>query len=371
VPEDGGPPRTEPVLVHDYLLVMRGAERTFAALCDIWPRAPLRTLVYSGDLVADAFPNRDIRASPAQRLGLRQRGFRALLPAYPALAANLPVGGHDLVISSSSAFAHMVRPDPGAIHICYCHSPFRYAWHERPSTLAAVSPVVRPALAATLDAIRRQDRSAAARVHVYIANSKMTSARIGEFYGRDAEVVHPPVDVDRFVVSSSGADDYFLCVGELVWHKRFETAIAAARRAGVRLILVGTGPDEMRLRALAAGTDSIEFAGRVDDETLSNLYAGARALIVPGIEEFGIAAVEAQAAGRPVVGRQQGGVAETVIDGRSGILVENGSVETLSEALAWGEFDSFDPDVARRSAERFAPERFRERITAIVDRACR
>jgi glycosyltransferase involved in cell wall biosynthesis len=351
-------------LVHDYLLVMRGAERAFAEIAYCWPQAPISTLLYDRQATGGAFDRREVRTSYLQRLGATQQRFRKLLPLFPGAAERLPVQEHDLVISSSSAFAHGVRPRADAIHICYCHSPFRYAWHERQRALEEVPRVARPLMRLGLCRMRGWDRRAAARVTHYIANSQVTQERIQRFWGREATIIHPPVDLDRFDVGQP--EEYFLVVSELVRHKRISAALEAARRADRPVRVVGTGPDLARLRATFS--ESAEFLGRVPDDQLADLYARAKGVIVPNIEEFGIAAVEAQAAGRPVIAMNAGGARETVIDGVTGVLVPPGDGDALAEALRSTDFDRFSSDRIRQNARRFSASTFRERLTAEVAR---
>jgi glycosyltransferase involved in cell wall biosynthesis len=351
-------------LVHDYLLVMRGGERTFAAMADCWPDASIYTLLFDDDGTDGRFTDRTVHTSYLQRLGIRQNGFRRLLPFFPHAAGHLPVQDHDLVISSSSAFAHGVRPRPGAVHICYCHSPFRYAWHERSRALEEAPRAARPLLRGVLNRVRSWDLDATQRVTHYVANSQITRERIQRLWGRDSVVVHPPVDVDRFEIGKP--EDFFLVVMELVRHKRVELALDAAKRAGKPIKVVGTGPDLERLQALHG--DHAEFLGRVDDAGLTDLYARALALVVPNVEEFGIAAVEAQAAGRPVVAVNAGGVRETVIDGTTGVLVPVDDVDSLAEALASTDFTSFSPERIRQHAYGFSTEAFQHRFTTEVAR---
>ena len=351
-------------LVHDYLLVMRGAERTFAAMAACWPDAPVYTLLYDRDGTEGEFDGRDVRTSYLQATRTGQAGFRSLLPLFPGAARRLPVGEHDLVVSSSSAFAHQVRARPGAVHVCYCHSPFRYAWFERERALQERGRLTRPALRLALAHARRGDLDAAGRVTHYVANSQISRERIQRYWGRDASVVHPPVEVDRF--APGAPQGYLLVVGEVTRHKRTEVALEAARRAGVPIKVVGTGPDLERLRATYAG--SAEFLGRVGDDELAPLYAGARALVLANVEEFGIAAVEAQAAGRPVVAAAAGGALETVVDGETGVHVPDGDLDALAEALRETDFERFDPARIRAHAERFSTESFKRRLTAEVER---
>jgi glycosyltransferase involved in cell wall biosynthesis len=349
-------------LAHDYLLVMRGAERTFAAIAECWPESPIYTALYDPDGTDRRFAGRDVRTSYLQRLGIGQRSFRLLLPLYPRAVERLDVDEHSLIVSSSSAFAHGVRPAAGAVHVCYCHTPFRYVWHEREVALSEAPGPLRPVLGAIQERIRGWDLAAAERVTHYIANSRQVQQRIAHVYGREAPVIHPPVETERFMPGEVA--DYFLVVGELVAHKRVEVALEAARCAGRPVKVVGTGPELERLRARFGGA---EFLGRVSDGELADLYSRCRALLVPNVEEFGIAAVEAQAAGRPVVAVAAGGMLETVLDGDTGILLPRGGVVEFAEALREVDFDRFDPEAISRHAAGFSTDRFKQRLRSEVD----
>ena len=349
-------------LGHDYLLVMRGAERTFAQIAMCFPGAPIHTLLHDPDGVGDAFAGHAIHPSGLQRLPVRQRGFRYLLPLYPAAVGRIDVSDYDVLVTSSSAFAIGLRPAPEATHVCYCHSPFRYASHERDRAFLEIPLPLRPLLAVELERIRRWEARASEGVDHLIANSKITRRRIAELWHRDSEVIHPPVDVERFQVGAP--EDFVLIVGELVSHKRVADALAAAQRAGRPVKVVGTGPE---LDSLAARfTTGVEFLGRVDDDVLTQLMPRALAVIVSAVEEFGIVSVEAQAAGRPVIAPDRGGALETVIDGRTGLLYPADDFDKLAEILRDVDFTRFDPDAARESAARFHEAEFRRRITEYV-----
>jgi glycosyltransferase involved in cell wall biosynthesis len=353
-----------PALVHDYLLVMRGAERTFAAMAECWPDSPIYTLLYDRDGTGGQFADRDVRTSYLQRLGVSQSGFRRLLPLFPRAVESLNLKQHDLIISSSSAFAHGVRKSDDAVHVCYCYTPFRYAWHENARGVEEAPRALRPALRETLRHVRRWDLAASRRVDHYIAISEFTRDRIGTFWGRDSSVIYPPVDTDRFYAAE--AEDYFLVTAELVRHKRVDQTCEAARRAGVRLKVVGEGPELQRLRARFGHT--VDFLGRVNDHELTDLYARARAVVVANVEEFGIVAVEAQAAGRPVITADQGGARETVIDGVTGVHVALGDVDAFAEAMRHTDFDAFSSSTIQAHAARFSVDAFKERLTAEVAR---
>ena len=351
-------------LAHDYLLVMRGAERTFAAIAELAPDAPVYTLLYDRDGTEGRFDGHPVVTSALQRFGVSQRSFRSLLPVLPLAAAQLSAARHDAVISSSSAFAHGIRTGD-AVHVCYCHTPLRYAWFERERALAEVPRSLRAPVRATLAAIRARDRRIARGVTRYVANSRICQERIRRFWNRDASIVHPPVEVDRFTPGEP--EDFLLTVGEVTWHKRTDAALEAATRAGRRMVVVGDGPALPELRARYG--DRHDFRGRVPDRELEQLYPRALALVVPNVEEFGIAAVEAQAAGRPVVAVGAGGATETVVDGETGVLVPEDDVDAMAEALAHTDFTRFNPAAARSSAERFAPGRFKERLADEVAQA--
>jgi glycosyltransferase involved in cell wall biosynthesis len=356
--------RPSVALVHDYLLVMRGAERTFAAMAAAWPEAPIYTLLYDEAGTGGVFRGRDVHTSYLQKIHAHQSGFRRLLPLFPRAAEHLPMQDYDLILSSSSAFAHGVRVGPDAKHICYCHTPFRYAWFEEQLALEEARPLMGPAVRRVLGRLRDWDRRVSRRVSRYVANSEATRARIRAAWDRESALVHPPVDVDRFSIGTP--EDYLLVVTELVRHKRVDVALEAARRAKRRIKVVGAGPELNRLRDEFGG--SAEFLGRVPDDELTDLYGSALALLVPGVEEFGIAAVEAQAAGRPVVAAAAGGVLETVMPGRTGVLVPPGDVDALIRALRDTAFDDFDPNVIKANTSSFSTATFQRRLAAEVER---
>jgi len=349
-------------LAHDYLLVMRGAERTFAEIAACWPDAPIYTLLYDAERVGDGFARRQVHTSHLQTLGVRQRGFRYLLPLFPGAAERLPVDDYDVLVSSSSAFAHGIRPAPGALHVCYCHSPFRYAWFERERALAECPPPARPLLRRTLRRMREWDVEAARRVTHYVANSAITRERIEQLYGVEADVVHPPVAVERFSIGVP--EDFALFVGQIVRHKRVEVAIEAAALAGRPIKVVGDGPDLPRLRSSHAD-GPVEFLGAVSDDRLADLYGRCAALVVPNVEEFGITAVEAQAAGRPVIAVGRGGVRETVLDGETGVLVDGEDAAALAAPLR-EDLDGFEPARIKAHAQRFSAASFRKAFKELV-----
>lgn len=351
--------------MHDFLLGLRGADRVFLEMCDLWPEADIYTPVYDEAGTEGRLAHRRVHTSFLQRLRPSRRGFRALLPFYPAAIESFDLSGYDVVISSSSAWAHAVICDPGAVHVCYCHNPFRYAWNERHSTLAdRADPVTRAAGRVLFRRWREWDWVAAQRVDRYVTNSQMTKDRIEAYFGRGSRVVYPPVDVDRFVPAEP--EDHYLVLSELISHKQIDVAIKAFARLGLPLTVVGDGPALRRLRSLA--TPNVRFAGRVGDAEAARMLATCRALVVTATEEFGIAAVEAQAAGRPVIARRGGGVLETIVDGETGILWEGGPAE-LAAAVRAFDTAAVDPQACVDNASRFSAERFRAEFPREVARA--
>jgi glycosyltransferase involved in cell wall biosynthesis len=350
-------------LSHDYLLVLRGAERTFAAIAELYPQAPIFTLLYDEEGTRGRFSDRAITTSPLQRLGVDQVTFRRLLPLFPWAVQRLRPPPSDVVLSSSSAFAHGISVPEGALHVCYCHAPFRYAWYEEARAIAEVSPPLRPVIRWQLSRIRKWDLAASRRVNVYLANSQLCRERIKRYYGRDARIVHPPVETHRFAPGDPG--DSLLVVSEIVRHKRLHVALEAARRAHAPIRVVGSGPD---LDTLSRAYPEAEFLGRVSDEDLAGLYASARAVVVPSVEEFGITAVEAQAAGRPVIAASAGGALETVLDGQTGRLAIPDDVESFAQAITEIDRLHFDPARAVQNADRFSVLAFERRLSAEVRR---
>ncbi len=349
-------------LVHDFLVDLRGAERTFEAVCDLWPDADLFTAVYDEEGTEGRFADRRVHASFLQRVRPTARNFRTLLPLYPLAIERLDLSGYDLVVSSSSAWAHGVVPAADAVHVCYCHNPFRYAWDERDATLKARAPVTRLALRRILERWQRWDRRVSRQVDRYIANSHVTRERIGRHFARDATVIHPPVRTERFAPGPVG--DHYVLVSELVAHKRIDVAVRAFDRLGWPLVIVGDGPEARRMRRMAG--PSVSFAGRVSDAHLCELVRSSRALVVTAVEEFGIAAVEAQAAGRPAIVPDAGGGRETVLAGETGTFYATGDPAALAAAVAGFPADSVDARACVANASRFATGRFRHALGAAV-----
>jgi glycosyltransferase involved in cell wall biosynthesis len=352
-------------LVHDFLLDVRGAERVFLAMCDLWPEADLFTPVYDPRGTEGRFADRNVTTSFLQAVRPTAKTFRPLLPLYPYAIESFDLRGYDLVVSSSSAWAHGVIVPEGATHVCYCHNPFRYAWTEREATLAARNALTRLPLSVILSRWRRWDYHAAQHVDRYLANSHTTAKRIQHAFRRDAEVVYPPVQTARFHPGPVG--EHYLVVSELMAHKRIQVAIEAFNRLGLPLVIVGDGPEARQLRRMAGPT--VTLTGRIGDVEVEALMRSAKALVVTATEEFGIAAVEAQASGRPVIGLAAGGLRETVIEGETGALYTRNDAAALADAVRRFDPLEIDPQACVANAARFDVERFGQELLATVEDA--
>jgi glycosyltransferase involved in cell wall biosynthesis len=349
-------------LVHDFLLDLRGAERVFLVLCDLFEDADVFTAVYDDEGTEGRFAHRTINTSFLQRMRPTARTFRALLPLYPYAMEALDLSAYDLVVSSSSAWAHGVIAGDHAVHVCYCHNPFRYAWNAREQALDGRGALSRAALSVIFRRWREWDWIAAQRVDQYVANSETTRNRVSRYFGRDATVVHPPVETERFAPGTPG--DSYVVLAELMPHKRIDVAVRAFSRLGRPLTVVGDGPDARRLRRMAG--PSVRFTGRIGDAEVATLLASCRALVVPSTEEFGIAAVEAQAAGRPVIALRDGGVCETVVEGVTGTFFDAPDPDALAEAVVRFDAGAIDPQACVRNAERFGTGRFADAMREVV-----
>jgi glycosyltransferase involved in cell wall biosynthesis len=348
---------------------MRGGEKVLLSLARLFPEAPIYTLLHVPGSVDPELEARDIRTSFVQHLPAAARRYRHYLPLFPIAAEHFDLKGFDLVLSSSHCVAKGVRPSPGALHLCYCHTPMRYVWDRYadyfgPGRVGILGRMVVPAVAAGL---RAWDVASAPRVHRFAANSAHVAGRIRRYYGREAEVIPPPVDTDYFTPGPDRPGTYDLVVSALAPYKRVELALEAYRGTGWPLRVVGTGPEEARLRSLAP--PEVSFLGRLPDAELREQYRACRAVLMPGVEDFGIVPVEAMACGRPAVVFAEGGGLETVEDGRTGIVFSEPTAPALRDALATLSSARFDRLALRARAEVHRREVFESRIRGFVERA--
>lgn len=362
--------------MHDWLTGMRGGEKVLESLSDLFPGAPIYTLFHLPGSVSEKLERHPVRTSFLQRAPGIRRHYRRYLPLFPAAIESFDLGGHDLVVSTSHCVAKGAIPAPDAVHICYCHTPMRYAWDQEHAYFPRRRGLVARARNLVLTGLRSWDVATAPRVDIFVANSSFVARRIRRYYGRDAEVIPPPVDTGFFTPAEETEGDapvkpYAVAVSALVPYKRIDLACAACTAAGLQLVVVGTGPDLDRLRRTAGPMH--RFVGRVSGDELRRLYRGAACLVQPGVEDFGIAAVEALACGTPVVARARGGVLDIAEDGQHGVLYaiddpEDGShVATLRRAVDKACQIRFNKLNLRQRAEEFSVQRFDRSFRALLD----
>ncbi len=354
-------------LVHDWLNQMGGAENVLETLVEMFPGAPIYTSIYAPDLMPPEYRQWDIRTSFMQRLPGVARHHQPYLPFYPLAFERFRLRDYDLVLSNKSAFCHGIRKPEGAVHVSYCLTPTRFLWlYESYREREAIGRVADMALRPLLALLRRWDLMAARkRVDYFIAISEEVRQRIKRIYGRESVVIHPPVDTGKFTPSGEPPEPYFLVASRLIPYKRIDLAVEAANRLKLRLLVVGDGRDRPKLEAMAGPT--VEFLGRVSLERLRRLMQRCSAFIFPGLEDFGIAPVEAMAAGRPVVAYRGGGALDTVVPGVTGEFFHPQTVDALVQVLERFDPLAYDPAACRRQAERFDTGVFKEKLTAFID----
>jgi glycosyltransferase involved in cell wall biosynthesis len=360
---------TRVALVHDWLTGMRGGEKVLEAICEMFPAAPIFTLVHVKGSVSPIIEAHPIRTSWVQRLPRAGRWYRHYLPLFPAAVESFDLDGFDLVISSSHCAAKSVLARGGAVHVCYCHSPMRYAWDQFGAYFGPqqVGRLASAGLRPVMAALARWDAGTTGRVSRFLANSQYVAGRIRRYYNRGSTVVYPPVDTDFYqpAAGQSLRESSLLVVSALVPYKRVDVAIDAAREVGLPLRVVGQGPDEAGLRAHARGAN-VEFLGWRSNEEIRTLYRQSAAVLLPGVEDFGIVPVEAQACGTPVVALNDGGARETVVEGGTGTLVHECTPAAFAagirNVLAW----RLDPIRIRANAERFSRDAFTRAFAATL-----
>jgi len=349
-------------LVHDWLNQDGGAEVVLGVLHDMFPAAPIYTTIFDPARVPRA-RGWDVRTSWMDHLPAVHRHHQPYLPLYPIAWETTRLNGYALVLSNKSGFCHGVRAR-GARHVCYCLTPTRYVWTPRDYVAFEGLPApARLALGALLPWLRRWDRAAADRVDHFVAISTTVRDRIATAYARQSTVIHPPADLDRFRPGAA-PDDFYLVLGRLVPYKRIDLAVAAFNRLGLPLVVVGDGRDRARLEALAE--PNVTFRGRLPDAEVVDLLARCRALVWPGIEDYGLAPVEAMASGRPVVARRAGGVLDTVVDGLTGVFFDGADPDALAAAVRRAEGIDWQPAAIRAHAERFGRADFEARLTSFL-----
>src|SRR5262245_1223166 len=353
-------------LVHHWLVGMRGGEKVLEALCRIFPEADIYTLVYEPTAVSETIKRHRITTSWIQRLPQAVQHYPRYLPLFPTAIEHFDLSAYDLVVSSDAVVSKGVVTRPEACHICYCHTPMRYAWSAYHTYLRALDTSWKRKLAPFfLNYLRTWDLAAASRVDYFVANSQTVANRVSKYYRRDAHVVFPPVAVSSFSMAST-IDDYFLIVGQLVPYKRFDLAIEVFNQLKHPLVVVGTGPEYSRLKRNASR--NVRFVGRISDAELNRCLSRCRALVFPGEEDFGMVVVEAHASGRPVIALARGGALETVIPDLNGMLFAEESAPSLAEAIhRFLTMESqFEPQLIRETAVPFSEDRFNAEMILFV-----
>lgn len=363
-------------LVHDWLVGMRGGEKVLEVFCEMFPDAPIVTLLYLPERVSSTIKAHPIKSSLLQYMPWAHSIYRHYLPAFPIVAEMSKVKSDGIVISTSHTVAKAMvkRAGEKPLHICYIHTPMRYAWDRfedyfgRARVGWLISQCVMKPLIAVL---RKYDVKTADRVDVFVANSRFVARRVEQIYGRSAEVIHPPVDISRFTSQVRDPQPWYLMVTALVPYKRIEHAIKACARLKRSLKIVGDGPELKRLKACATHAGAqVDFVGYVDDTQLGQYYARARALLFPGVDDFGMVPVEAIAAGCPVIALKEGGILDSMTE-ETAVLYEDPTVEGLQNAILECENRKFDENLLRRRAGEFSREEFLLRFVDVLDRAMR
>ncbi len=357
-------------LIHDHLAQMGGAEKVLQVLVEMFPNAPIYTLLYDEENIKKNFQNVKIEPSIIQKMPGGIRHYKWYMPFMPMAVEFFDLTGYDVVLSSTSSFAKGVITTPDTLHICYCHTPTRYVWSDTHQYINELkyNKWFKKAISLVLNYIRIWDRQAADRVDKFIANSKTVQKRIRKYYKTDSTIIHPNIEEEKFYISNE-IKDYFLVGCRLVPYKRIDIVIQAFKKLGLDLKIFGDGPDMERLKEIAAGAKNIQFLGRVSDQDRSQLFAECRAYINPQTEDFGLTIVEALASGRPVIAMGRGGATETVDAGKSGIFmnaetaaeVERAVLEFQKHGVAW------TPQEIRNRALEFSKESFKRKMMAFIE----
>ncbi|NQT66488.1 MAG: glycosyltransferase [Actinobacteria bacterium] len=353
-------------IAHDYLNQYGGAERVIEILHELYPDAPIYTSIYIPEKMPDSFRNMDIRISFMQKLPLIKKQFKYYLLLYPKAFESFNLEGYDIILSSSSAFAKGIIPGKGSCHICYCYTPTRFIWdYYNYVRKEKYLPIVFKLLPIAIKKLKIWDLKIINRINYFIAISDNIKEKIKRYYNRDSEVIYPPVDFNKFKVSDK-IEDYFLIVSRLNSYKNIDLAVKTFSKLQINLKIVGEGPFRKELEKIASSC--VEFQGKVSDEELVRLYGSCRALIFPGEEDFGIAPLEAQASGRPVIAYAKGGALETIVDGVTGLFFKENTVESMIEAV--NNFikieDTFKQDTIRENALKFDKEIFKKNIDEFI-----
>ncbi len=355
-------------IVHDYLIQYGGAERVVEALSEIFPQAPIYTSVYMPEKMPEVFKTKDIRTSFMQRLPFIRDHFKKYFLLYPYAFGSFDLSAFDIILTSSSAYAHGIKAPKNSLVICYCYTPPNFIWnYDEYVAKEAIGSFQKKLVSFCVSIfLKKRDLVSASGVHHFIAISNRAAKKIKDIYHRDSTVIYPPVDVNKFFISESRSG-FFLIVSRLTSYKKIDVVIEAFNNLGYPLKIVGTGAFKWRLQQISG--PNIDFAGVVNDQTLAKLYAECKALVFLEASDFGLAPLEAQSSGRPVIAFAKGGALETVIDGETGIFFNEQAPDSLIEAIKKFQASEqiFDPNKIRAHASRFDKEIFKNRIRTFVE----
>jgi glycosyltransferase involved in cell wall biosynthesis len=363
-------------IVHDWLNQIGGAEDVLQTLVEMFPQAPVYTSMYWPDSMPTAYRSWDIRTTWLDRVPGIHRHHQPYLPLYPLAFGQLDLSGFDVVLSNKSGFCHGVRTGK-AVHVCYCLTPTRYVWNFDDYAAQETFPkALKAGLRPLIAALGRWDFRAAQRVTHFAAISNEVQRRIRRYYRRGSTVIHPPVDTSAVNLptgssrrATSSGDGFYLIVSRLIPYRRIDLAVHAFNQVGLPLVIAGDGRDRPRLEAMTR--PNVTFLGRVPNADLQGLFAGCRAYVVPGREDFGIAPVQAQAAGRPVIAYGAGGALDTVIEGKTGVFFHEPTPEALAAAVLAFDPDAIDPSACRANAQRFSVGAFKDKLNRFIETAVR
>jgi len=353
-------------LVHDYLVQYGGAERVLECFTELFPDAPIYTLVHNKKFMHGVFEDREVKTSFIQKIPLARRYHRIFPQFMPMAIEQFDFSNYDIVLSDSSSFAKGIITGPDTLHICYMHTPMRFAWDDCQKYTSDFDfpSIVKRLVPFAMNYIRIWDRVSIERVNRLIANSNFVAKRIRKYYKKDSVVIHPPVSVDNFRISDDRGE-YFLIVGRFLAYKRFDIAIEAFNELGLPLKIIGRGPEMKRLQKMAKG--NIEFLGRVPDKEVAEYFSKCRAFVFPQEEDFGIVAIEAMASGRPVISFRGGDIQEHIEEGRTGIFFEKQTAKGIVEAVKKFNDSDYDPEYIREKAKKFDKSLFKARIKEYIE----
>lgn len=356
-------------IVHDWFCNMGGGDKVAEAFLDIMPDSPVYTSCYLEKSLTPRLKAADIKASFLQKhLNQKKDNHQSFLPLMPIAFESFDMNPYDIVLSSSSCCAKGVITRPDAIHICYCHTPMRYAWEFFGEYTEGMKPFKRKLIGLVMNYIRMWDAVSANRVDYFIANSNNVAKRIWKHYRRKATVVYPPIDTEYFTPGKEDGE-FYLCVSRLVKYKRIDLAVRACNQLKAPLVVIGQGAEYDYLKKTAGAT--VKVLGRQSDDVIREHYRRCRALIFPGEEDFGMTPLEAQACGRPVIAYRKGGAVETVIDGKTGVFFEEQTVESLIQGIKKLDSITIEKNICRENAERFSVQAFHENLRKEIERRCR